>query len=112
MNTLQDTNYEADNTLFIFTTGAQLNLNFDGDSRTGKWKVRTDKIPDNIIIYHKTKKNDIDSTIYKGTIIKYEPTSIQNRYDIIFNNTETIGHTNSNWFEFMQTKSSNPISYK
>ena len=112
MKTFKETNYIENDTVFIFTTGSQLNLNFDNDCKTGAWKVRTDKIPSNIIIYHKNKKNDIDSTIYKGTIIKYEPTSIQNRYDIIFGNVETIGHTNSNWFEFMQTKSSNPISYK
>ena len=112
MNTLHETNYVKDNTLFIFTTGSQLNLNFDGDSKTGKWKVRTDKIPDNIIIYHKTKTDDSSATIYKGSIIKYKPTDIEKRYDIIFGNVETAGHTKSNWHEFIGSKTSSPIVYK
>ena len=112
MKTINDVKCKENNTLVIYTTGGQLNINFDGDSRTGKWKVRTSNIPDNIIIYHKNNDTDVDATIYKGTIIKYESTDIDNRYNIIFNNTKTVGHTRANWHEFMESKITSPIVYR
>jgi len=111
IKTINDIEYQKNNTIVIFTEGSQLELNFDNDCKTGKWKVRTNNIPDNIIIYHKNK-NDVDSTIYEGSIIKYKSTDIDGRYDIIFNNARTIGHTDSNWHEFMSTHTTSPIVYK
>ena len=95
--------------IVIFTTGANTDIKYFGESSTGDWVVDKDMCVDNVIIYHKDI-NTNNNTIYKGTYIDKTP-SEDTRWTIKFKDVEVLGQTNSNWNEFVGDESSNPIRY-
>jgi len=85
----------------VFTRGEKLEIDKEGASKTGNWKVNLAKLEkvDKVIIYLREAVQS-GGKILMGNYVGFEPSPEEGRYIILFSNLKEIGSTASNWREF------------
>ena len=76
--------------------------------RSGNWRISAKCVADRVIVYH---RHGEVSAVIVGDFIDTVAAATPGRRVIRFSNAREIGFTNSNWPEFAESGSSNPIRY-
>ncbi|MFN8672353.1 MAG: leucine-rich repeat domain-containing protein [Candidatus Sericytochromatia bacterium] len=87
--------------LAVVTDGRNLEINENGLSQTGIWKISEDRIFDKVIVFH---KDNGQNKIYIGDYSHRE--IVEDRYNIFFTNTKFVGLSAVNWTDFCEKEGS------
>ena len=90
--------YES-RTVVFYSRGDNISFGAKGSGTLSGYRINTNSVIDNLIIYLKPKRNK-ESKIFFGSVSHIKKLSGSTKNTVFFTHLKQIGVSTNNWFEF------------